>query len=627
MRTLCSTLLGLGLMWLAVDCAAAEQNAPAAARVEELAPMLPGAPRGVGPTIDDRPAWRAVAAAAPFRDAVGRAEGLLKQSLGEVTDELFLDFSRTGNRTRCQEVIFERRGRMHALLLAECLENRGRFLPAIEESIRSACSEKTWVLPAHDRGLDNFHGRTVEIDLVAADVSWTLATACWWLGDRLSPDVRRLVRDELERRCFAPFTGMVTRGKPRPAWLTCTNNWNAVCLAGVTGAALAVIESPQRRAFFAAATEKNIQHFVDGFTADGYCSEGVGYWDYGFGHYILLAETLHQATGGRLDLMEGPKIRQIALFCRRLELTPDVFPAFADCRTGARPDLRLMAFLSRRYGWGLKRVEAEGLLLAAGAYRPHDLGILGFANSASRRPAVESSPPQPPRDWFPDAGILICRSESFAAALKGGHNAEHHNHNDVGSFVVALGPATPLVDPGAEVYTARTFSSRRYESKVLNSFGHAVPRVAGRLQRTGRAAAAKVVRTDFTPKADTLVLDIASCYGVKSLRRLQRTFVFSREGKGSLTVADEVELSSLESFGTALITLSKWKQLGPNRLVVGEGAEAVQVDIAAGGQEFRIEPDEIKEDMGGRRAPVRLGIELVRPTTKATVVVTIAPAQ
>ncbi len=42
----------------------------------------------------------------------------------------------------------------------------------------------------------------------------------------------------------------------------------------------------------------------------------------------------------------------------------------------------------------------------------------------------------------------------LAVALKGGHNAEHHNHNDVGSFVVALGKSTPLADPGGEVYTS-----------------------------------------------------------------------------------------------------------------------------------------------------------------------------
>ena len=107
--------------------------------------------------------------------------------------------------------------------------------------------------------------------------------------------------------------------------------------------------------------------------------------------------------------------------------------------------------------------------------------------------------------------------------------------------MVALGRSTPLVDPGAEVYTARTFSARRYQSKVLNSFGHAVPRVAGRLQETGRQAAAKILKTDFTDQADTLLMDISSAYKVEGLKKLERTFVFSRAGAGKLTVSDAVE--------------------------------------------------------------------------------------
>ena len=49
----------------------------------------------------------------------------------------------------------------------------------------------------------------------------------------------------------------------------------------------------------------------------------------------------------------------------------------------------------------------------------------------------------------------------MGVAIKGGNNNEHHNHNDVGSFVVAIGSAAPLLDPGAEIYTARTFSPSR----------------------------------------------------------------------------------------------------------------------------------------------------------------------
>ena len=232
------------------------------------------------------------------------------------------------------------------------------------------------------------------------------------------------------------------------------------------------------------------------------------------------------------------------------------------------------------------------------------------------------------RSWFADAGILICRpapgQSALGAALKGGHNDEHHNHNAVGSFVVALGRTTPILDPGAEVYTSRTFSSRRYDSKVLNSFGHPVPRVAGQLQATGRKAAARVVKTDFTDQTDTLVLDIRSAYPVKELQTLMRTFVFSRSGPGSLTVTDEVRFAAPKAFETALITFEPWKQVAPNRLVIGTAA-AVRVTIDAGGQKVLVSSEEIHEDLPGHRIPVRIGIALADPAVAGTIRLTITP--
>ena len=106
-------------------------------RVKEWAAMLPEKPRGVGPTIADRQAWKTVADAAKFQDAVPSAEQLLSQPIPDLTDDLLLDYSRTGNRSRCEKVIRERRGRINSLVLAECIENRGRFLPAIETAIRA----------------------------------------------------------------------------------------------------------------------------------------------------------------------------------------------------------------------------------------------------------------------------------------------------------------------------------------------------------------------------------------------------------------------------------------------------------------------------------------------------------
>jgi hypothetical protein len=260
-------------------------------------------------------------------------------------------------------------------------------------------------------------------------------------------------------------------------------------------------------------------------------------------------------------------------------------------------------------------------------------GLFGFANSVSERPVDKTvAPEQPLHNRFADAGILICRpapgaERPFGVALKGGHNAEHHNHNDVGSFVVALGNKTPLVDPGSETYTRRTFSNERYASGVLNSWGHPVPRIGGELQETGRQAAARVLKTEFTDKADTLVLDLSAAYKVKSLKRLVRTFVYSREGAGSLRVTDEAEFASPTTFETPLVTFDKWRRVDPSHLRIGEGDGAVDVEIDTAGASMQIRPDEIQEDLHGHAPPTRLAIELTDPVDKATITATIRPAK
>src|ERR1019366_1830240 len=106
---------------------------------------------------------------------------------------------------------------------------------------------------------------------------------------------------------------------------------------------------------------------------------------------------------------------------------------------------------------------------------------------------LDQSAVSPVRSFFPGGGVLIARTAPdaqppFAVCLKGGNNDEPHNHNDVGSFSVVAGNEMVVCDPGGEVYTKRTFGPHRYESKVLSSFGHAVPVIGGQLQRTGAAA-------------------------------------------------------------------------------------------------------------------------------------------
>ena len=598
-------------------------------RIKAVAAMLVEKPTTFGRPITDRAAWNRLAEHKSYQGVVRRAEPLLKEPIPELPDDLYLDFSRTGNRTRWQKVNSRRRSRVPYLVLAECLENKGRFVPALEDLIRALCAERTWVMPAHDRSLDNFHGKSIDIDLASSALAWELTTAAYLLGDKLSPETRALIRDNVKRRVLDPYRDMVEGKRKANWWTRTTNNWNAVCLAGVTGAALAQLESREERAFYVVAAEHYSKNFLKGFTSDGYCSEGVGYWNYGFGRYLMLAEIIHQATRGGVDLMAGEKVKAAAVFGARIEIVNSVYPAFADCGVTSRPSPRIMYYVSRRLGLGMKEWDEYDPVSPSGGL--FDALMYSFPNSASEsKPAAEEATQVSLRSWFDQAGILVCRgakgTESrFGVAMKGGHNAEHHNHNDVGSYVAVVGGQAVLLDPGSEVYTARTFSKDRYVSTVLNSFGHPVPIVAGQLQQKGRKAHGEVVKTEFTDGRDTFVIDMRSAYTVDGLAKLQRTFVYSREGAGSLTVRDEVAFDAPEAFGTALVTLGRWKRIDDNSLMVYGSEEAVRVDIDTGGAEFEVRSEELKEDVRTPTLPTRIGIDLKQPAAAAAITLTIKP--
>ncbi len=378
--------------------APAVETPPDPERVRTLATMLPEKPTGVGRPLSDRAAWAELARHPAFRDVIPRAEKLLAEPLPEQPDDLFLDFSRTGNRRRWEQVAFQRRGRVSALALAECLEpgtraaGGGRFLPALEQVVEALCAERTWVFPAHDRSLGNFNGTQTDIDLFSSATAWNLATADYLLGDRLSAATRARIRENVSRRVLEPYRAMFTGQREPNGWLRTTNNWNAVCLAGVTGTALAQIEERRERAEYVAAAEKYCRNFLRGFTPDGYCSEGLGYWNYGFGHYVLLAETIRQATGGGLDLFALPEVKAPAAFGARIQIIGGVAPAFADCAVSARPSAPLMGFLNRRFGLGLREYETPDA-----------------RDNASEAKPVAAGAGHEMRTWFEDAGILIGR--------------------------------------------------------------------------------------------------------------------------------------------------------------------------------------------------------------------------
>ena len=597
-----------------------------AGRIQAIAAWLPAQPAGFAWPISNRGAWQKLAADPAFTNVLPKAEALLAQKLPAQPDRLFLEFSQTGNRTHWQKVAGERRGRVAAFTLAEAFENSGRFIPALEKTIAALCAEKTWVMPAHDGELKNFHGEDVTPDLGATGLAAELAEADFVLGDKLSPATRQLIRDQVNRRVLGPMRDSLAGRRPEIFWLRVPMNWNAVCVGNSVFAALALLDSRADRAYFAAAGEHCIRYYLSGFTPDGYCAEGVGYWNYGYGHFILLTEILRQATGGKIDLLNDDQAIAPALFCLRSEVLPGIFPTISDCPPGSRPSAQLTAYVCGRLGLAAGKKP----LLGESSDLTLTLMLAGLDGNLPVVRKLENFNESPLRSFFGGGGVLIARtaagaSPPFAVVLKGGNNNEPHNHNDVGSFSVIVGTNMVICDPGGEVYTKRTFSAHRYDSKVLNSFGHAVPVVAGSLQKAGADARGVILETNFTDVADTFKLDIRSAYPLPGLQKLDRTFVFTRGESPALEVRDEVNFSVPEKFETALVTWGKVKAAGANTLVITDGDRAVRVTIDTQGREYKWRVEKIDEDVQSRRKPYRLGIALNSAIASGIITLRITP--
>ena len=596
-----------------------ELKAKAVSRAEVRA-KLPGK-RGLPGA--DRAGWAALAAHPAAAKIVARAEADLRQPIPDTPDDLYLEFWSTGNRSHYQKPYFDRVRQFVTLIVAEALERRGRFIPRITELVDAICTMKSWVLPAHDRtdgGQGNFRGTALNVDLFSSQLASHLAYAVNFIGDSLPPETLAKIRAEIERRIFAPLrlsysltddSGLI-KGKKDPLmqwWICGASNWNAVCHDNVATAALELLDDADDRAFFVANALRGLRYYArGGFASDGYCSEGMGYWNYGFGHLLMLGLVLRDLTDGGIDVFAEPIYRKAAEYAFKYQLERGVSPAFAD-GNGA-PSAANLA-LVRRVWPDLTCSAAEGVSPfgtvadgVAGIYDDHYTALLGFGKAAP--PSGASDAPLPLRSEFPVGQVWLLRcGQELSVAVKGGHNAELHNHNDVGSYYLVSRGKLLSGDPGGEEYTARTFSSRRYESKVLNSYGHPVPVVGGRLQSTGAKFAAKVLGTEFTDVRDTVVLDISGAYEVASLKSLVRTFVLDRESK-SFTVTDRVEFSEPTEYEEAYTTFNGKKF----------GGVSVDVAVKTGGE--TVESAE-HIDNPNRISPDRHSVKFASPVASAEI--------
>jgi hypothetical protein len=456
---------------------------------------------------------------------------------------------RDGDRDTHEQLVFARQHRLTRTVVAAATTLEERWVDEAADGLWLLCEQSSWCWPAHDDAFAS-HGSVLPVtsdpylDLGAGEAAAQVAWADHVLGELLDaryPGLRARLRHEVRVRVLDPF---VRRRDWH--WLGLdgdVHNWNPWIHGNVLVAALRLLDGPDdgpQRARVVELVVEGLDRYVASLPDDGAIDEGYAYWWNGACRALEAFDLLAHATRGALDALAldagrvVPALRATVAFPHRMHLGHGWYLNLADgqARPSAEQPWHALHRAARRVG------DAEAAAHAAAHRRPgapvadedHGLGRLlcALTDTVWCGAAPTATAPHPGEVWLPSTQVLLARehagtSAGLTLAAKGGHNGEHHNHNDVGEVVVASDGVPVVVDAGRPTYTAQTFGPDRYAIWTMQSSWHSVPEVAGSPQGAGRAFAARDVTASLGGGRPGLALDLAGAYPVEGLRSWRRS--------------------------------------------------------------------------------------------------------
>ncbi|MBQ7760973.1 MAG: heparinase II/III family protein [Clostridia bacterium] len=380
-------------------------------------------------------------------------------------------FKDKGDRTAYQKVFFKRQHRLYAMAFMTLLypENES-YLELLQDTIWEICDQYVWALPAH---IDNIEVNNVgELDLDATTMSMALAMIKIMLENRLHPLIKSRIDYEIDRRLVEPFF------KQNWHWEYRKNNWTAVC-AGATGCTL-MLNRPELFEKAQARLNEDMASYISSYKNDGVCVEGAGYWSYGFGYFVEYARMQREFTNGKVDLLKDEKIKSISTFLQKLFLDRDVIVNYGDC--GAGTDV----CVPHGFMYSLKNLYPDVLELPPMERLSMQVHYFPFAISAFvffDKDYTYGKLSKEAEYYMGDCGWFTKRTSKYGFSARGGCNGESHNHNDVGTFILAVDNDQLIIDMGGRPYTRQYFEhATRYTYLETSSRGHNVPIINGKYQ-------------------------------------------------------------------------------------------------------------------------------------------------
>lgn len=485
-------------------------------------------PFSLFPSINDRKAWESLDEDWK-RETIKLGEHYLHFSYPYLSATDYQDFTRTGNRVRYEDKLFSKRQALGALVLAECVENEGRFVDDIINGIFAICDESAWQLPAHNSYIRDTPQLPLPdtenpiLDLFACETGSVLGCTYYLLKnvlEQVSPFITKRMMRELSARIFTPYLN-------RHFWWMggngeSTNNWTIWCTQNILHAVfLTDTDETLRRNVFLKACQ-SADYFLEGYGYDGCCDEGASYYRHAGLCLFNTIEILNNVSSDAFyHLYQEDKIKNIASYIRNVHVHDKYYINFADCSPIAgRAGVREFLFAKRTENMDMASFAAADYKagMPDSLTLPQENNLYyklqnGFAAKDIKaafqdKPATMAYPDM----YYPSTGLFIARDDRCLLAVKAGDNADSHNHNDTGSFTVYKNGKPLFIDIGVESYTKKTFSPERYEIWTMQSAYHNLPTINGYMQKDGPAYHANDVCCQFSDTVCEISMDIAKAY-------------------------------------------------------------------------------------------------------------------
>ncbi|MGV8091405.1 MAG: heparinase II/III family protein [Mangrovibacterium sp.] len=515
------------------------------------------------PAYRDRESWAKIPEAIR-KKTIGEGEKYLHYNWPAVSLTMYLEFTRSGDRTAVDSPNGERAKALQSLVLAELMEGKGRFFDDIMNGVFSFCEQTYWGSSAHfymyGGGVSDPNTIIPDldnpiVDLVvgdrASDLSWV-----WYYFhdefDKISPVISGRLKSEIKRKVLEPFYKRYDYW-----WITGwdegnVNNWNPWCNYNMLTSILLIEDDPEKKEDAIYKTMESVDLFINSYPDDGACNEGPSYWGVAGGKMFDYLNLLKTCTNGKIDIFDHELIKNMGRYIARAYVSNgNYYINFADAPFRINQDGGKIY----RYGESI----GDPILTGFGAFlldksRFNENGMVGRIGETLENlfhlEGWESHPKKEPLlsdFYFPDLDVALAREKAnsfdgFYFAVKGGSNGEGHNHNDVGSFMLYYNGSPVLIDVGVGTYTKKTFSPQRYEIWTMQSNYHNLPVVNGFGQSPGGKFKAR--NSQYSPGKNKVSFstDIALAYPSEAgISSWIRSYVLERGKK--FVISDDFRLT------------------------------------------------------------------------------------